>query len=550
MTHRLPILWALLVAIATSIIAFALMPQMWLNQTVLNGADFLRADAARDLRPHRLGAEIADDRTTEFQQIRTILNRGADPEATLILIDANEAARTFLNNIQARPVEPLGTAGDPFMQITLPDALWQAGLNTLDIIYPTTVTHLRPPIALIMTSNDSLSDIRLYVRLNQLARVAISVAGLFATIMCFLIIALAKQKNEKRWPLAAQTLLLTIAAAPSLTLSVLPVPTIIIAAFAAVCAILSAIISIILARKPTSPSLISSKEVVGVVLPIAAGACLFTGLSGTVWAPAFAFWPIAVSALGVSLTLVHFGLINVALIWTAIHLVSSVIERIRQREILIGNQQEMLAQQSQSLEAEVHERAILEERERFSRDIHDGLGGSLLSLLVQVRAGKVKPHEFEDALEANLDELRMMIDSLDQSEQSLNAALSTFQARIRSMFGSVGIELDWSQPDIQLPERASPDFILHLYRILQETGSNIIRHSNATHAEYRFSWDELNQQILVVVADNGSAQEQTLDNTTGNGLRNMARRVEQMRGVFHAGPRPEGGWAISISLPI
>jgi len=308
--------------------------------------------------------------------------------------------------------------------------------------------------------------------------------------------------------------------------------------------------TVLLARRTFRSALFVWPNALPLALPIGAGAGLVTGLAGAFWSPAFSIWPVVVTAMGLSLALSHFVIGNVCLVRTGFRLIGGAIERIRQREALIRDQQETISHQSETLESEIHRRAILEERERFSRDIHDGLGGSLLSLLIQVRAGKIEPPDIENALEANLDELRMMIDSMDQSEQSLNAALSTFQARIRSLFGNAGITLDWVQPDIRLPERVSPDYILHLYRILQEAGSNIVRHSKAARANYRFSWDEKNQQLLISITNDGSVLADADHLHSGNGLRNMAQRVEQMQGEFQAGPGPDGGWVIQISLPV
>jgi signal transduction histidine kinase len=62
-----------------------------------------------------------------------------------------------------------------------------------------------------------------------------------------------------------------------------------------------------------------------------------------------------------------------------------------------------------------HQRSALlqAERQRIMADMHDGVGGRLATLLMQARRGVSDPHLYRETLEASLQDLRLMIDSLD-----------------------------------------------------------------------------------------------------------------------------------------
>lgn len=548
MVNRLPIAGTLLTTIVAMSVALALTPQIWLGSGLLTGSDLARGDALSDLRPHRLDTEIPGTRTNEFQQIRAIIDQGSDDErVALFLVDADDLTRIYFNNIQIGSSDDIALPSDRAAIVRLPEGFWQDGHNTLDIIYPTTARSLHPPLAVIAPLDSGLAVIDRYLAVDSATRTLIVAAGLLSALMGFVILTMLPQKAERRWLSALQSLLLTVMAAFSLNTGsppLFPVSALLIA-FA-----LLFVVTIALAYRTVLAEPFAWPKAALLGLQPSAGLCLFIGLAGTIWGADFEIWPSVATAAGLGLALVSFVFACMDRSRIGLHLIGNTFEKARNRERLIRNQRATISKQSETLEAEIHRRAILEERERFSRDIHDGLGGSLLSLLVQVRSGKLGPQEIENALEANLDELRMMVDSMDQSERSLNAALSTFQARIRSVFGSAGIQLNWVQPEIRLPEKASPDFILHLYRILQEAGSNIIRHSNATRAEYRFSWNSQDHQITIAITNDGSKLAEPGPKPSGNGLTNMAQRVAQMQGRFQAGPKPNGGWAIQISLPV
>jgi signal transduction histidine kinase len=87
------------------------------------------------------------------------------------------------------------------------------------------------------------------------------------------------------------------------------------------------------------------------------------------------------------------------------------------------------------------------------------------------------------------------------------------------------------------------------YRILQESLTNVLRHSDGPTARVRIHRSA--DAVVVEVTDDGPAKaEASLPPSAGAGIRGMRARAEEVNGTFEAGPRPEGGFAVTARLPV
>jgi signal transduction histidine kinase len=213
---------------------------------------------------------------------------------------------------------------------------------------------------------------------------------------------------------------------------------------------------------------------------------------------------------------------------------------------LVKEQEAQLRDKQAALEAEIAKRAVLEERERFSRDIHDGVGGSLVTLLMQARVGKLKEDDLAPALERALEDLRLMVDALDHSRSSLAAAFSTFQTRVSPAFAAAGIDLDWRQGALPEGALAGPGELIQVFRILQEACANVLKHSRATRAHVRIGWNAAAERFELDIEDDGSAAAS--NSAPGHGLRNMTQRAEKIGGALSIEPQAPG-WAVRLRVP-
>ena len=103
--------------------------------------------------------------------------------------------------------------------------------------------------------------------------------------------------------------------------------------------------------------------------------------------------------------------------------------------------------------------------------------------------------------------------------------------------------------------RLPPGLDLCAYRVLQESLTNIVKHADATVVE--ISLDYAENQLTASVVDNGAAKQHpaipmgpTPAAPGGHGLTGMRERAELYGGSVVAGPRPTGGFAVSLTLPI
>lgn len=88
---------------------------------------------------------------------------------------------------------------------------------------------------------------------------------------------------------------------------------------------------------------------------------------------------------------------------------------------------------------------------------------------------------------------------------------------------------------------------LTAYRIVQESLTNILKHSGAAHVTVRLSFTSSSLQIDV--ADDGM-RTPTDDDSHGHGLVGIAERVALFGGTARAGPGPSGGWHVHAELPL
>lgn len=207
----------------------------------------------------------------------------------------------------------------------------------------------------------------------------------------------------------------------------------------------------------------------------------------------------------------------------------------------------LLDSQARELRRQEELRAVLEERQRFTRDIHDGIGGQLLSLLWRVRGGETDRDEIAGEIERGIADLRLVADALHESSDSLAEALENFAARARQQLDAAGIAFDWDMPpglDVRWEDQRR---ILSLYRILQEAVTNAVRHSRA--ARLTIGFDQLETgRLRVKVVDDGVGLDPAA--AQGRGLANMRARAAQLGGTLTIEPLIAGqGTRITIELP-
>lgn len=200
------------------------------------------------------------------------------------------------------------------------------------------------------------------------------------------------------------------------------------------------------------------------------------------------------------------------------------------------------------LEREIRKRAIFEERERLTRDIHDGVGGQLLGLLLKLRTGDLPKETITRDLQDGINDLRLVVDALDHTGNDLSRALTAFKERADNQLDAAGLNLKWTQQDPLAYEPQSRDAVLHLYRLLQEALNNVIRHAKASEVHVDI---QINKEgtLQISVLDNGIGRDETVK--AGHGTLNMQRRADLLGAKLETGKGIDGaGHGIVAYLPM
>ncbi|WP_433944774.1 sensor histidine kinase [Paenibacillus sp. SN-8-1] len=185
--------------------------------------------------------------------------------------------------------------------------------------------------------------------------------------------------------------------------------------------------------------------------------------------------------------------------------------------------------------AEIEKMTLLEERNRMSKELHDTLGHSFISLILSLDASIAlmdsKPAEAKDRLirvrtlaEGNLDEMRNIVHEMgEEEESSLIRQIESLADRFREHTGvALTLSLPETERSIHFEVRQA------VLRVIQESFTNALKHGKASqlHLELRFS--ESNLQLSV--RNNG----QPIDKLNyGFGLTTMTHRVERLGGSLH-----------------
>jgi signal transduction histidine kinase len=169
------------------------------------------------------------------------------------------------------------------------------------------------------------------------------------------------------------------------------------------------------------------------------------------------------------------------------------------------------------------ERALHAERGRIMRDVHDGIGSQLKRLLA--RNDEANDDKLTAGLQTAIDDLHLVVDSLDGIEGSLEVALETFRDRSEPKCTAAGIAVDWQVERIGQAKSIGPAAVLQIYRILQEALSNAIRHGAPRRITLGLRPGQSAATVEVSLEDDGCGFEPAATGAHGRGLANMRRRA-------------------------
>lgn len=242
---------------------------------------------------------------------------------------------------------------------------------------------------------------------------------------------------------------------------------------------------------------------------------------------------------------------RIAAVTLAILVLFGIGEAIRNRREHLEEYAKDLAQRQQS--------EVQAERVRIARELHDVLAHSLSQINVQAGVGlhlmDSQPDQARQALasiklasKSALDEVRSVLGALRSGEGTDPSAplvpepdLTRLSGLVES-FSSQGIAVSVSNALTTAPPAAIQ---LALYRIIQESLTNVGRHAQATAATVELH--EADGFYAVTITDNGAAHGVAVE--VGRGLMGMRERAELLGGTFDAG-RGDSGFTVRATIPM
>ena len=176
----------------------------------------------------------------------------------------------------------------------------------------------------------------------------------------------------------------------------------------------------------------------------------------------------------------------------------------------------------------------LQERISLSHDLHDGLGASLVRsmILVDQSAHNISNKQFLSMLKLLRDDLRQIIDSGSSADNKIPVSPVLWVAPVRHRFSQLMDELDIRSKWIFPHEwQAVPSALqcLTLIRVLEESLTNIIKHSQARQVKIAMVYIRENQFILSIEDDGvGFDADSVVQQGLSIGMRSMKMRLERI----------------------
>ena len=197
-------------------------------------------------------------------------------------------------------------------------------------------------------------------------------------------------------------------------------------------------------------------------------------------------------------------------------------------------------------------RAVLNERQRILRDMHDGVGAHLASAVRQLETAQTSRADVAKSLRDSLMQLKLSIDAMNLPTGDVNALMANLRFRLESRIASAGIALRWDVdplPMWQSSEERDEDAMRHLQFILLEAISNALQHARASSLVISArAGSPGDAGIEIVVEDDGIGPGVALNSSP----RSMRERTTAIGAALEiAAANAEGrGTRVRIRLPI
>lgn len=226
-------------------------------------------------------------------------------------------------------------------------------------------------------------------------------------------------------------------------------------------------------------------------------------------------------------------------------------KKLRKNQRLLHDEQLRLMQEEQRKEIIKEKVKVkLEERKKFSMELHDGIANELSALKLNIT----------DENQLNKNEIKTILSKIDKLYQEVrhfsheldpdnitDVEFSQLVNNLCELIENKGIVVEKNILITKKIDGLEESILVNLYRIFQEIIVNIIKHSQASVVQIEIYEDET--ELIMFIQDNGVGMTHEFKQKPGIGLKNIAKRVEILKGNYRfIDIKP--GIAIEIRVPI
>ncbi len=197
-------------------------------------------------------------------------------------------------------------------------------------------------------------------------------------------------------------------------------------------------------------------------------------------------------------------------------------------------------------------------RNKIAQDLHDSMGSTLSSISVYSQVAKIyqeqtRPAELNEVLEkisetstGMISDMNDIVWSLQPANDDIGKIINRMESFAKPLCVASNIKFHLQFPPALTGVNLPMDIRKNFYLIFKEAINNAVKYSGASAIEVNIEMK--NNEISMLIKDNGIGFNQPKSVSGGNGLKNMQRRTEEMHGIWKLNSNQ--GVAIYITIPI
>ena len=198
-------------------------------------------------------------------------------------------------------------------------------------------------------------------------------------------------------------------------------------------------------------------------------------------------------------------------------------------------------------------KAQQQERERISADMHDELGSGMtaIRLMSEIARNKMKadtPVEIErisQSADEVLNKMNAIIWSMNSGNDTLDNLVSYIRSYALEYFENTPVQCNVNTPEYIEPKELTGDKRRNIFLCIKETLNNTLKHSKAKTVKIDFGIDK---SLVIKITDNGVGIDMQNIRQFGNGLKNIARRMDSIGGTYQI--KNDHGTITILTLPL